>query len=91
VVHARAGLLGLAAGDVGDRGGAEGGAQGLHPLLPDPAGLLALLAHDPVKCLHDLQDADLVRRAGKRVAALGAAMADQDPGAPERREELLGN
>ena len=44
VVHPRAGLLGLAAGDVGDRGAAEDVAERLDALLPDAAGLLALLA-----------------------------------------------
>src|SRR5262249_27156626 len=49
VVHPRAGLLGLAAGDVRDRGLAEGGAERLHPLLPDAARLLALLADHAVE------------------------------------------
>src|ERR671910_1404181 len=89
VVHARAGPLGLAAGDVGDRGGAEGGAQGLHPLLPDAAGLLALLADYAVEGLDHLQHGDLRGRPGERVAALCATVADQDPRPAQRREELL--
>src|SRR5690349_11381751 len=89
VVHPGAGLLSLAARDVGDGGGAEGVAQRLDPLLPDPAGLFALLADDAVECLHHLEHVDLIGRARQRVTALGAAVADQDPGAPERREELL--
>src|SRR4051794_40610426 len=86
VVHPRAGPLGLAAGDLGDCGGAEGRAQCLHPLLPDPAGLLALLADDAVERLDPLEDGDLVWGAGERVTAFGPAMADQDPGASQRRE-----
>src|SRR5215208_3987591 len=89
VVHPRAGLLGLAPGDVGDRGGAKSRAESLHPLLPDPAGLLALLSHHTIEGLHDLEDVDLIRRTRQRVAALGPTMADQDPGATQRREELL--
>src|SRR3954453_19836510 len=89
VVHPRPGLLGLASGDVGDRGGAEGGAQRLHSLLPDAAGLLSFLAHDPVESLDDLEHVDLVGRLGERVAALGATVADQDSGAAQCREELL--
>src|SRR5919109_2235038 len=86
VVHAGAGPLGLAAGYVLDGGGAEGRAQRLHPLLPDPAGLLSLLADHPVQRLHDLEHVDLIGRPGQRVAALGAAMADQDPRPPQGRE-----
>src|SRR5829696_3927500 len=66
VVHPRAGFLGLAAGDVGDRGGAEGGAERLHALLPDAAGLLALLADHAVQRLDHLEDVDLTGRAGER-------------------------
>ena len=84
-----AGLLGLAAGNVGDRRVAERGAQRLHPLLPDPAGLLSLLADDAIEGLDDLEHVDLIGRLGQRVPALGAAVADQDPRAAERREELL--
>src|SRR3954451_18954916 len=49
VVHPRAGLLGLAAGDVGDRRRAEDLAQRLDSLGPDAAGLLALLAQAAVE------------------------------------------
>src|SRR5215207_5081290 len=89
VVHARAGSLGLAARDVCDRGGAEGGTERLHPLLPDSTGFLPLLADDAVQGLHDLEDVDVIRRAGQPVTALGAAVADQDSRPAQRREELL--
>src|SRR4029077_10098062 len=89
VVHPGAGPLGLAAGDVGDCRIAEGGPQRLHPLVPDASGLLALLAENPIEGLDDLEDVDLVCGAGERVAALGAAVADQDARAAQGREELL--
>src|SRR5438045_947610 len=89
VVHPRPRLLALAAGDVGDRGGAEGRAKGLHSFLPDATGLLALLTDDAVEGLDDLEHVDLVGGLGERVAALGAAVADQDSGASQGREELL--
>src|SRR5262249_4041991 len=64
-------------------------AERLHPLLPDPAGLLALLADYAVERLHDLQDADVLRRPGERVAALRPTVAGEDARSPERGEELL--
>ena len=63
--------------------------QRLHSFLPDAAGLLALLADDAVEGLNYLEDGDLVGGLGERVAALRPAVADQDPGTAERREELL--
>ena len=59
-------LVGLAAGDVGDRGLAEDVARASTPSLPDPAGLLALLADLAVESLDDLEHGDLLGRAGER-------------------------
>src|SRR5687768_1182204 len=89
VVHPRAGLLRLAAGDVGDRGSSEDVAEGLDALLPDAAGLLALLPHLAVEGLDDLKHVDLLGRAGERVAALDAAVALEQAIPAQGREELL--
>src|SRR5262249_26307390 len=56
---------------------------------PAPAGLLALLADYAVERLDDLQDADVLRRAGERVPALRPPVAGEDARSPERGEELL--
>src|SRR5204862_3079937 len=89
VVHPRARLLGLAAGDVRDRRRAEHLAEGFDALGPDAAGLLALLPQAAVQRLDDLQDVDLLRGPGQRVAALDAAVALEEAVAAEGREELL--
>ena len=46
-------------------------------------------AQPALERLDDLEDGDLLGRAGERVAALHAALALQDPRAPQRREQAL--
>src|SRR5687768_13812332 len=89
VVHARAGLGGFAAGDIGDRRRAEDLAEGANALGPDTARLARLLADLAVQDLHDLEHGDLGRGLREGVAALDAALAREETATPERREELL--
>ena len=65
-VHAAAGLFGLAAGYFGDRGLAEDFAQGGDALGPDAARLVGLVADFAVEGLDDVEDGDLLGRAGER-------------------------
>src|SRR5215218_5205270 len=88
-VHAAAGLFGLAAGDFGDRGLAEDLAQGGDALAPDAAGLVGFLADLAVEGLDDLQHGDLFGWARERVAAAHAAVAGQQAGPAQGREQLL--
>src|ERR1700710_3198405 len=88
-VHAGAGLFGLAAGDFGDRRLAEDLAQGADALRPDAAGLVGFGADFAVEGLDDLEHRDLFGRSREGVAAAHAAMAGQQTGASEGREELL--
>src|ERR1700742_1502361 len=88
-VHAGAGLFGLAAGDFGDRRLAEDLAEGADALRPDAAGLFGFRADFAVEGLDDLEDGDLFRRSGEGVAAAHAAVAGEETGAAEGREELL--
>ena len=81
--------LGLAAGDLGDRGAAEDFAQRPHPIGPDASRLVGLLADLAVEGLDYLEHVYLLRRAGKRVTTLDATVAGQKPGPAQGREELL--
>src|SRR5262245_49100969 len=86
VVHGRAGVAGLAIDDVADRGGGEHVAGGCGGVGEDALGVAAERA---VEQLDDLEHRDLVRRAGKRVAALDPALRAQDARAAHDGEELL--
>src|SRR3954453_6307556 len=88
-VHAAAGLFGLAAGDFGDRGLAEDLAQGGDALGPDAAGLAGLGADFAVEGLDDVEDGDLLGRAGQGVPPAHAAVAGEEAVAAQGREELL--
>src|ERR1700710_2933007 len=88
-VHAGAGLFGLAAGDFGDRRLTEDLAQGADALGPDAAGLFGFGADFAVEGLDDLEHGDLFRRAREGVAAAHAAVAGQQTGPAQGREELL--
>ena len=88
VVHRRVGL-GLALGEVGDRGRAEGGLERVDGLGPDLVGGAGAGAELAVEQLGDLEHGDLGGRAGEQVAALDAALALEDAGAAERREQAL--
>ena len=55
----------------------------------DVGDAVCLLADHPVERLDHLQHRDLLGRPGERVAALGAAVADQDAGPAQGREELF--
>src|ERR1044072_7996931 len=88
-VHARAGLLGLAAGDFGDRGLAEDLAQGGDTLGPDTPCLVGLLTDLAVEGLDDLQHGDLIGRTGGGVAAFQPTVTSQQSGSPQGRKELL--
>src|ERR1700753_863280 len=56
---------------------------------PDAAGLVGFGADFAVEGLDDLEDGDLFRRARERVAAAHAAVAGEEAGAAQGREELL--
>src|SRR6476469_1293041 len=88
-VHPRAGLFGLAAGYFGDRGLAEDFAQGGDSLGPDAARLVGLVADFAVEGLNDVEDGDLLGRAGQGVAAAHAAVAGEEPVAAQGGEKLL--
>src|SRR3954447_20980345 len=86
VVHRHAGCAGLALDDVGDRARLHDLAGGGGGLAEDAVGVAA---ERTVEELDDLEDRDLARLAGERVAALHAALGPQHPGPPQRGEELL--
>ena len=60
-----------------------------RPRFQIPPASSASVADLAVERLDDLEDRDLVRRAGERVAALDAALAEQQAVPAQGREELL--
>src|SRR5205807_3478709 len=86
VIHGRAGGPRLGLGDVGDRVLREHLARSARGIREHARGAAANWA---VEQLHELEHADLAGLAGEGVAALHAALRAQDPGPPERGEQLL--